>query len=115
MEKIAIYPGSFDLVTKGHLDIIKRSATLFDRVIVVVMSNYRKINSYTFSVEERRELLCECTAGIPNVEVDSSMGLLADYAGKRKACAIVKGLRAVSDFEDEFQPGACKQEPEQGR
>ncbi|MBQ8028403.1 MAG: pantetheine-phosphate adenylyltransferase [Clostridia bacterium] len=103
MEKIAIYPGSFDPITIGHLDIIKRSAKLFDKVIIVVMSNYRKVNSTTFSVEERTELIKRCTADIPNVEVDSYMGLLAEYAKKKNAAAIVKGLRAVSDFEDEFQ------------
>lgn len=103
MNTIAIYPGSFDPVTKGHLDIIKRSAKLFDKVIVVVMSNYRKKNTETFSVEERCELLGTCTARFENVEIDSSQGLLADYARKRGAAVIVKGLRAVSDFEDEFQ------------
>lgn len=103
MEKIAIYPGSFDPVTIGHLDIIERSAKLFDRLIVVVMSNYSKINSHSFSIEERLRLLKKCTCNIPNVEVDSSTGLLADYTKKKNAAAIVKGLRAVSDFENEFQ------------
>ncbi|MCM1544428.1 MAG: pantetheine-phosphate adenylyltransferase [Ruminococcus sp.] len=103
MEKIAICPGSFDPITNGHLDIIKRSAKLFDKVIVVVMSNYRKVNSSIFSVEERMEFIKRCTSGIDNVEVDSYMGLLAEYARIKNASAIVKGLRAVSDFEDEFQ------------
>lgn len=103
MSKIAICPGSFDPITKGHLDIIKRSAKLFDKVIVVVMSNYRKAGTSLFSVEERVGLVKRCTAGIPNIEVDSSMGLLAEYAKKRNANVIIKGLRAVSDFEDEFQ------------
>lgn len=103
MERIAIYPGSFDPITIGHLDIIKRSAKLFDKVVVVVMSNYRKRNSTIFSVEERVSLVEKCTADIANVEVDSYMGLLADYARGKNACAIVKGLRVVSDFEDEFQ------------
>lgn len=103
MEKIAIYPGSFDPVTIGHYDIIERSAKLFDKVIVVVMSNYSKVNTHSFSVEERVELLKKCTAGIENVEIDSSMGLLADYARKKNAASIIKGLRAVSDFENEFQ------------
>lgn len=102
-ERIAVYPGSFDPVTSGHLDIIRRSAKLFDKIIVVVMSNYRKIGSYAFTVEERTELLRKCTKDIPNVSVDSYMGLLADYAKAKNATAIVKGLRAVSDFEDEFQ------------
>ncbi len=102
-ERIAVYPGSFDPVTSGHLDIIKRSAKLFDKIIVVVMSNYRKMGSYAFTVEERVEFIKRCTKDIPNVSVDSYMGLLADYAKQKNAVAVVKGLRAVSDFEDEFQ------------
>ncbi|MBQ7116624.1 MAG: pantetheine-phosphate adenylyltransferase [Clostridia bacterium] len=102
-ERIAVYPGSFDPVTSGHLDIIRRSAKLFDKIIVVVMSNYRKIGSYAFTVEERVEFIRRCTEDIPNVSVDSYMGLLADYARQKNAVAVVKGLRAVSDFEDEFQ------------
>ena len=102
-ERIAVYPGSFDPVTSGHLDIIRRSAKLFDKIIVVVMSNYRKIGSYAFTVEERVEFIKRCTKDIPNVSVDSYMGLLADYAKQKDAVAVVKGLRAVSDFEDEFQ------------
>ena len=103
MSKTAICPGSFDPITGGHLDIIKRSAKLFDRVIVVVMSNYRKVNNSCFSVEERMELITRCTKELPNVEVDCDCGLLAEYARRKNADVIVKGLRAVSDFEDEFQ------------
>ena len=103
MERIAIYPGSFDPVTSGHLEIIRRSAKLFDKIIVVVMTNYRKTGSYAFTVDERVELIRKCIGNLPNVSVDSYMGLLADYAKKTGATAIVKGLRAVSDFEDEFQ------------
>lgn len=103
MNKTAICPGSFDPITDGHLDIIKRSAKLFDRVIVVVMSNYRKANTSCFSVEERMELIKRCTRELSNVEVDCDFGLLAEYARKKNADVIVKGLRAVSDFEDEFQ------------
>lgn len=103
MERIAIYPGSFDPVTSGHLDIIRRSAKLFDKIIVVVMSNYRKIGSYAFTVEERMELIRKCTGDLHNVSVDSYMGLLAEYARQHDAVAVIKGLRAVSDFEDEFQ------------
>ena len=102
-ERIAVYPGSFDPVTSGHLDIIKRSAKLFDKIIVVVMSNYRKIGSYAFTIEERVDFIKRCTKDIPNVSVDSYMGLLADYTRQTGATAVVKGLRAVSDFEDEFQ------------
>ena len=103
MSKTAICTGSSDPITGGHLDIIKRSAKLFDRVIVVVMSNYRKVNNSCFSVEERMELITRCTKELPNVEVDCDFGLLAEYARRKNADVIVKGLRAVSDFEDEFQ------------
>lgn len=103
MERIAIYPGSFDPITNGHLEIIRRSSKLFDKIIVVVMTNHRKQGSYAFSVDERVNLIKACTGDLPNVSVDSYMGLLADYAKKAGAAAIVKGLRAVSDFEDEFQ------------
>ncbi len=103
MERIAICPGSFDPITNGHLDIIKRSAKLFDKVIVVVMSNYRKKNLSIFTVEERMDFIRRCTADNERIEVDSYMGLLADYARQKNASVIVKGLRAVSDFEDEFQ------------
>lgn len=100
---IAICPGSFDPVTKGHLDIITRSSKMFDKVIVVVMSNAKKINSTSFTIEERMEMIRRSVADLPNVEVDHSEGLLADYAAKKNASAIVKGLRAVTDFEYEFQ------------
>lgn len=101
--RIAICPGSFDPVTKGHLDVIKRASKLFDKVIVVVMENIRKKNQSSFTVEERLDFLNRCTCDLDNVETDSYVGLLADYARKKNAAAIVKGLRAVSDFEDEFQ------------
>ena len=100
---IAICPGSFDPVTKGHLDIITRSSKMFDKVIVVVMSNAKKINSTSFTIEERMEMIRRSVADLPNVEVDHSEGLLADYAAEKNASAIVKGLRAVTDFEYEFQ------------
>lgn len=102
-QRIAIYPGSFDPITIGHLDIIKRSAKLFDKVIVVVMSNHRKAGTHSFTVEERVEFVRKCTKDLDNVEADSYMGLLADYARQQGAVAVIKGLRAVSDFEDEFQ------------
>ena len=97
----AICPGSFDPVTKGHLDIIRRAGKLFDEVIVVVMTNPAK--QYSFSVFERMELIRRVTGELANVSVDTYGGLLADYAKLKKAGAIVKGLRAVSDFEYEFQ------------
>ena len=99
--RIAIYPGSFDPVTLGHLDIIRRASGLFDRLIVAVMHNQNK--KPMFSVEERMEMLRRTTAGLPNVEIESFGGLLADYARRKNACVHVKGLRAVSDFEYEFQ------------
>lgn len=100
---IAVCPGSFDPVTKGHLDIITRSSKMFSRVIVVVMANANKKNSASFSVEERMDMIKRSVADLPNVEVDHYEGLLADYAAKRNASAIIKGLRAVTDFEYEFQ------------
>lgn len=100
--RTAICPGSFDPITNGHLAVIRRASKLFDRVIVVVMVNYRKPVGL-FNAQERAELIKRCTKDIDNVEVDVSGGLLADYAREKKAVAIVKGLRAVSDFEDEFQ------------
>ncbi|MBQ1235299.1 MAG: pantetheine-phosphate adenylyltransferase [Oscillospiraceae bacterium] len=99
--KIAVCPGSFDPITNGHLDIIARAAKLFDRVIVCVLRNPAKTGS--FSVEERLDLIRRSCAHIENVEVDSFNGLLVDYAHSKGACAIVKGLRAVSDFEYEMQ------------
>ena len=100
--KTAICPGSFDPVTVGHVDIIHRAAKLFDKVIVVVMINYHKPNSY-FTASERVELLKRSLGDIKNVEIDMYSGLLAEYADKKGACAVVKGLRAVSDFEYELQ------------
>ncbi len=100
--RIAVCPGSFDPVTIGHLDVIRRAARMFDKVIVVVMFNYHKKTS-AFTPEERVELIRRVTGDIPGVEVDCYYGLLADYAREKGAVAIVKGLRAVSDFEAEFQ------------
>ena len=99
--KVAIYPGSFDPVTSGHLNIIRRAAKIFDRLIVCVMVNAGK--SPMFTLEERVQLIRSVTQDIPNVEVDSSNELLADYAKRKGSCVIVKGLRAGSDFENEFQ------------
>ena len=100
--KTVICPGSFDPVTNGHLDIIRRSSKLFDKVIVVVMKNPSKTN-FCFTPEERADLICRCIKDFPNVEVDIYEGLLAEYAREKGAVAVVKGLRAVSDFEYEFQ------------
>lgn len=99
--KIAIYPGSFDPVTSGHLNIIRRAANIFEKLIVCVMVNAGK--NPMFSQQERVELIRRVTADLPNVEVDASNELLAEYARKKGSCVIVKGLRAGSDFENEFQ------------
>ncbi|MFY9177568.1 MAG: pantetheine-phosphate adenylyltransferase [Caldicoprobacterales bacterium] len=99
--KTCVYPGSFDPVTNGHMDIIKRSAKMFDKVIVAVVKNYSKKPLFSFS--ERMELIQKSVKDIPNVEVESFEGLLMDYVHKKNAQVIVKGLRAISDFEYEFQ------------
>ena len=99
--KIAIYPGSFDPITSGHLDIIQRCAAIFDQLIVCVMVNSAK--RPMFSLEERVELIQRVTKDLPNVTVDHSDQLLANYAREKGKCVIVKGLRAGSDFENEFQ------------
>ncbi|MDF2568276.1 MAG: coaD [Oscillospiraceae bacterium] len=99
--RIAVCPGSFDPITKGHMDIINRASKLFDKVIVLVSINLEKQS--TFHVEERVRLINMSIAHMDNVEVDTYKGLLAEYVSLKNACAIVKGLRAVSDFEYEFQ------------
>lgn len=101
MSKKAICPGSFDPVTVGHLDIVHRAARLFDEVVIVVMNNSAK--TPLFSADERVDMLKKVTADMPNVSVDRYDGLLADYAKEKNANVVVKGLRAVSDFEYEFQ------------
>lgn len=101
MKGIAIYPGTFDPVTNGHLDILFRSREIFDHVIVAVAQNIRK--SPLFSVEERMGMLREVTKGIDGIEVDHFDGLMINYANTRNAEVIVRGLRAVSDFEYELQ------------
>jgi len=101
MTRIAIYPGSFDPPTNGHLDMIKRGLNLFDKIIIAILHNPKKAT--LFSVEERVELLEEVLKEFPNIEIDSHSGLLVDYAEKKGAQAVLRGLRAVSDFEYEFQ------------
>ncbi len=98
---IAIYPGSFDPVTLGHLDIIERGGKLFERVIVAVLSNPSK--QPMFSVEKRLEQIRQCTQHLPNVEVDSFIGLTVEYAKQRNAKVLLRGLRVLSDFEKELQ------------
>ena len=101
--KTAIYPGSFDPITLGHLNIIKRAAVCFDKLIVCVMINSEKVNRGLFTEPERVELIRKVVAKLPNVEVDSSDTLIAEYARQKRACTLVKGLRAVSDYESELQ------------
>ena len=99
--RIAVYPGSFDPLTNGHLDVVQRAAKLFDRVIVAIAQNESKQPQFT--LDERRTMTMEATAHLPNVETDIFGGLLVDYVQKRGGQVIIRGLRAVSDFEFEFQ------------
>jgi pantetheine-phosphate adenylyltransferase len=101
MMRIAIYPGSFDPVTNGHLDIVERGLKVFDKIIVAILHNPAKASLFT--VEERMEMLQESMKNFSDVEFDTFSGLLVDYAVQRKAHAILRGMRAVSDFEYEFQ------------
>lgn len=99
--RTAIYPGSFDPITNGHLDLVSRAAKLFDRVIVAVAVNQSKTSLFT--LKERTEMVQQAVAPWPKVEADSFEGLLVDYVERRSGIAIIRGLRAVSDFEFEFQ------------
>ena len=101
MRRVAIYPGSFDPVTNGHLDIVQRAAKIFDHVIVAITDSGEK--KTLFSLNERVHFFGLAVRGWPKIKVESFKGLLVDYATKNQACAIVRGLRAVSDFEYEFQ------------
>jgi pantetheine-phosphate adenylyltransferase len=97
----AIYPGSFDPLTHGHLDLIERASQIFDQLVVAVLTNLEK--APLFSIEERVEMLREVTAGMPNVSVDTFSGLLVNYAMKKKARVILRGIRAFTDYEYELQ------------
>jgi pantetheine-phosphate adenylyltransferase len=108
MSTLAVYPGSFDPLTNGHVDIIERGARLFDRIIVAILVNAEKAPMFTMA--ERVEIARAVFRNHPNVEVDTFDGLLVDYVGKRKANVIVRGLRAVSDFEYEFQMALMNRE-----
>jgi pantetheine-phosphate adenylyltransferase len=99
--RTVIYPGSFDPLTNGHLDLVQRAAKLFDRVVVAVAKNESK--NPLFSLEERLEIVQQAVKGLPNVEADAFDGLLMEYVERRGGQAVVRGLRAVSDFEFEFQ------------
>jgi pantetheine-phosphate adenylyltransferase len=101
MERVAIYPGSFDPVTNGHLDILERGLKLFDKIILAILTNPKK--NFLFTLEERVEMLEDSLKGLSNVEIDTFDGLTVDFAAKRQARGILRGLRAMSDFEYEFQ------------
>lgn len=101
MERTAIYPGSFDPVTNGHLDILKRGLKLFDKIIIAILTNPKK--NFLFTLEERVEMLEDSLKGLSNVEIDTFDGLTVDFAARRQARGILRGLRAMSDFEYEFQ------------
>lgn len=104
----AVYPGSFDPLTNGHLDVIRRAAKLFDRVLVSVLENDGK--SPVFSVPDRTELILRCTAGIEGVEVHSFSGLLVDFMRRADASVIIRGIRAISDYEYELQMALMNRE-----
>jgi pantetheine-phosphate adenylyltransferase len=108
MSTLAVYPGSFDPLTNGHVDIIERGARLFDRIIVAILVNAEKAPMFTMA--ERVDIARAVFKDHPNVEVDTFDGLLVEYVGRRKANVIVRGLRAVSDFEYEFQMALMNRE-----
>jgi len=99
--RVGLYPGTFDPITNGHLDLIRRGARLFDRLIVAVLRN--QVKQPLFSTEERTEMLAEAVSGLPNVSVDSFDGLLVNYATSQNATVLLRGIRAVSDYEYELQ------------
>ncbi|MBT3312609.1 MAG: pantetheine-phosphate adenylyltransferase [Desulfobacterales bacterium] len=101
MERIAIYPGSFDPPTNGHIDMVERGLKIFDKIIVAILINPSKKSLFT--VEERKEMFKASLKNCPNIEIDFFEGLLVDYVVKKKAHVVIRGLRAVSDFEYEFQ------------
>jgi pantetheine-phosphate adenylyltransferase len=105
---LAIYPGSFDPLTRGHLDLIERGSQIFEQLVVAVLTNLDK--APLFSIEERVEMLRELTAGMPNVSVDTFSGLLVDYAVRKKARVILRGIRAFTDYEYELQMALMNRE-----
>jgi pantetheine-phosphate adenylyltransferase len=106
--RVAVYPGSFDPLTNGHLDIIRRAARLFDRVLVAVLENEGK--SPLFTVAERMELIARCTSALPSIEVHSFNGLLVNFMRRMNATVVVRGIRAVSDYEYELQMALMNRE-----
>ncbi|NOY78996.1 MAG: pantetheine-phosphate adenylyltransferase [Calditrichaeota bacterium] len=99
--RLAIYPGTFDPITHGHIDIAERAVTLFDKVVITIAINSSK--KPLFTVDERKQMIVESVSHLPNIEVDAFEGLLMDYAKMKKAAAVIRGLRAISDFEYELQ------------
>jgi pantetheine-phosphate adenylyltransferase len=97
----AVYPGTFDPITNGHISIIKRGLKIFDKLIIAILKNPQKTSLFT--IDERIEMISEATKGLPNIEIDTFDGLLVDYAVKKKSNVVLRGLRAMSDFEYEFQ------------
>ena len=106
--RTAVYPGSFDPLTNGHLDIIRRATRMFDRLLVAILENEGK--SPLFTLAERKDLISRCTASIPGVEVHSFSGLLVDFAARFDAKAVIRGIRAVSDYEYELQMALMNRE-----
>ena len=101
MSLLAVYPGTFDPITNGHVDIMRRALKIFDRVVVALAENVRK--EPLFSIAERRAMITDALGGDPRVEVDAFQGLLVEYVKRRKAGVVIRGLRAIADFEYEFQ------------
>jgi len=106
--RVAIYPGSFDPITNGHIDILERNSKIFDRIIIAVIHNITK--KALFTLDERVDLIRQSTAHLPNVEIDCFSGLLSTYLRKKQACAIIRGLRTVADFEFEMHMAMMNKE-----
>lgn len=109
MKRIGIYPGSFDPITNGHLDILKRASKLFDEIIVLIAFNKDKLGNYRFNIDERINMVKEATKDYPNIKVDSTSGLTINYAKSHNAIALIRGIRVVSDFEYEWQLAAANE------
>lgn len=109
MKRIGIYPGSFDPITNGHLDILLRASKLFDEIIVLIAFNKDKLGNYRFNIDERINMVKEATKDYPNIKVDSTSGLTINYAKSHNAIALIRGIRVVSDFEYEWQLAAANE------
>ena len=109
MKRIGIYPGSFDPITNGHLDILLRASKLFDEIIVLIAFNKDKLGNYRFNIDERIKMVKEATKDYPNIKVDSTSGLTINYAKSHNAIALIRGIRVVSDFEYEWQLAAANE------